>query len=62
MFNPSLPYSYEGDAMRIRYIGHAAFQIVGSKNVIIDPFLHGNPVAAELEGKPDLILVTYDIR
>jgi len=45
--------------MRIRYIGHAAFQIIGSKNVLIDPFITGNPSAADLSGTPDLILVTH---
>lgn len=45
--------------MKIRYLGHAAFQIIGSKNIVIDPFLTGNPVAAEQEGTPDLILVTH---
>jgi|GEM_PF-4393441 len=45
--------------MKIRYLGHSAFQIIGSKNVVIDPFLSGNPMAADLNGKPDLILVTH---
>ena len=45
--------------MKVRYLGHSAFQLIGSKNVLIDPFLSGNPIAAELNGKPDLILVTH---
>ncbi len=45
--------------MKVRYLGHSAFQLIGSKNVLIDPFLSGNPMAAELNGKPDLILVTH---
>lgn len=45
--------------VKIRFLGHAAFQILGSKNVVIDPFLSGNPTAAELEGTPDLIIVTH---
>ncbi len=45
--------------MKLRYLGHSAFQIIGSKNIIIDPFLSGNPLAAPLKGDPDLILVTH---
>ncbi len=45
--------------MRIRYLGHAAFQLIGSKNILIDPFISGNPLAAEPVGTPDLILVTH---
>ncbi len=45
--------------MKIRYLGHAAFQILGSKNILIDPFLTGNPLAAEPVGTPDLILITH---
>jgi len=45
--------------VRIRYIGHSAFQILGSKNIIIDPFITGNPVAKGVAGQPDLILVTH---
>ncbi len=45
--------------MKLRYLGHSAFQIIGSKNIIIDPFLNGNPLAAPPKGDPDLILVTH---
>jgi L-ascorbate metabolism protein UlaG (beta-lactamase superfamily) len=45
--------------MRIRYLGHSAFHLIGPKNIVIDPFLSGNPMAAELNGEPDLILVTH---
>jgi len=42
-------------------LGHAAFLIEGSKRILIDPFLTGNPKAAakpeELEA--DLILITH---
>ena len=42
-------------------MGHAAFEIAGSKRILIDPFLTGNPKAAakpeELEA--DLILITH---
>lgn len=45
----------------VRFLGHAAFEIKGSKTILIDPFLKDNPKAAakpeELEA--DLILVTH---
>ncbi len=45
----------------VRFLGHAAFEMKGSKTVLIDPFLKGNPKAAvrpeDLEA--DLILVTH---
>ncbi|NJE25521.1 metal-dependent hydrolase [Thermococcus sp. MV5] len=49
--------------VRIRFLGHAAFEIEGEgKKILIDPFLTGNPTAAakpeEFE-KVDLILVTH---
>ncbi|ANF22129.1 metal-dependent hydrolase [Thermococcus piezophilus] len=47
--------------VKVRFLGHAAFEIVGSKRILIDPFLTGNPAAAvkpeELEA--DLVLVTH---
>ena len=47
--------------VKVRFLGHAAFLIEGSKRILIDPFLSGNPQAAvrpeELEA--DLILVTH---
>ncbi|ASJ10188.1 metal-dependent hydrolase [Thermococcus sp. P6] len=47
--------------VRVRFLGHAAFLIEGSKKILIDPFLTGNPSAAakpeELDA--DLILVTH---
>lgn len=47
--------------MKITWLGHAAFLLEGSKKVLIDPFLSGNPTAPV---KPDdldvdLILVTH---
>ncbi|PSN83147.1 metal-dependent hydrolase [Candidatus Marsarchaeota G2 archaeon ECH_B_SAG-F08] len=48
--------------MKIRYLGHACFTLEDqSKTIIIDPFLTGNPVAAEKSDsiKADLILVTH---
>ena len=49
--------------MKITWWGHAAIQIEGSKIVIIDPFLTGNPVAAISPDKinqADLVAVTHD--
>ena len=47
--------------VKVRFLGHAAFEIAGSKRILIDPFLTGNPKAAakpeELEA--DLILITH---
>jgi L-ascorbate metabolism protein UlaG (beta-lactamase superfamily) len=48
--------------MDIRYLGHATFDFSdGSTNVLIDPFLTGNPkAAAKAEDlSPDVILVTH---
>jgi len=47
--------------MRIRWIGHACFLLEGSKNVVIDPFLIGNPMTSlkPSDIKADLILVTH---
>ncbi len=47
--------------MKITWLGHAAFLLEGSKRVVIDPFISGNPTAPV---KPDdldvdLILVTH---
>ncbi|AFK23129.1 metal-dependent hydrolase [Pyrococcus sp. ST04] len=48
--------------VKVKFLGHAAFYIEGSKKILIDPFLSGNPQAA---AKPDdfrdvdLILVTH---
>ncbi|ASJ05911.1 metal-dependent hydrolase [Thermococcus pacificus] len=47
--------------VKVKFLGHAAFLIEGSKKILVDPFLTGNPKAAakpeELEA--DLILVTH---
>ncbi len=50
-----------GDRVRIRWIGHACFLLEGSKTVIIDPFLIGNPVTSlkPSDIKADLVLVTH---
>ncbi|WP_288072021.1 metal-dependent hydrolase [Pyrococcus sp.] len=48
--------------VKITFLGHASFYIEGSKKILIDPFLSGNPVAS---AKPDdfktvdIILVTH---
>lgn len=47
--------------MQIKYLRHAAVQVSGSKTVLIDPFLSGNPKAAVSadEVAADYILVTH---
>nr|3X2X_A Chain A, UPF0173 metal-dependent hydrolase TM_1162 [Thermotoga maritima MSB8]3X2X_B Chain B, UPF0173 metal-dependent hydrolase TM_1162 [Thermotoga maritima MSB8]3X2X_C Chain C, UPF0173 metal-dependent hydrolase TM_1162 [Thermotoga maritima MSB8] len=47
--------------MKVTFLGHAVVLIEGKKNIIIDPFISGNPVCpVKLEGLPkiDYILVT----
>jgi len=50
--------------MKIRWLGHAAFEVKAKEGTIyIDPFLSGNPKAAakpEEIKKADLIFVTHD--
>jgi L-ascorbate metabolism protein UlaG (beta-lactamase superfamily) len=47
--------------MKVRWIGHAAFLLEGSKRVLIDPFITGNPTAAIKADEvcADLIAVTH---
>ncbi|PLV59886.1 metal-dependent hydrolase [Thermotoga sp. KOL6] len=48
--------------MKVTFLGHAAVLIEDKKNIIIDPFITGNPVASlKLEDLPkiDYILVTH---
>lgn len=47
--------------MKIQWIGHAAFLLKGSKKVLIDPFISGNPNAGlnTDDVEPDLIVVTH---
>lgn len=47
--------------MKITWLGHSAFLLEGSKNVLIDPFLSGNPLAARKadEIAADVIFVTH---
>ncbi len=49
--------------MRIKWIGHSALIIEGSKKVLIDPFLSGNPVAEtsiDEITECDIVIVTHD--
>src|SRR5919109_228254 len=49
-------------AVEIRWLGHACFELeAGGANVLIDPFLTGNPSAAASadEVEPDVILLTH---
>jgi len=47
--------------VEIRFLGHSAFEIRGSKRILVDPFLKNNPAAAAKpeEVEADLILVTH---
>jgi len=49
--------------LKITWLGHATFQIEGSKTVLVDPFLDDNPAAPkkadEIE-KADIVYVTHD--
>ena len=51
--------------MRLKWLGHSAVLLTGTKRVMIDPFLTGNPVVKvepeEREGL-DYIAVTHDHR
>ncbi len=49
--------------VKINYLGHAAVLISGSKSILIDPFITGNPKASlkvEEIPKVDFVLVTHD--
>ncbi len=47
--------------VKVKFLGHAAFLIEGSRKIVIDPFLTGNPKAAAKpeEVEADLILITH---
>ncbi|RLE52196.1 MAG: metal-dependent hydrolase [Candidatus Methanomethylicota archaeon] len=50
--------------MKVRWLGHAGFEIeISEKRILIDPWLTGNPVAKNKPGEfkeVDVILVTHD--
>ena len=49
-------------AFDIRWLGQSCFEITaGDKNILVDPFLNGNPKAAAAadEMEPDVILLTH---
>lgn len=45
--------------MQIKFIGHSCFEIRESKNILVDPFISGNPASPDVELKPDIIAVTH---
>lgn len=47
--------------MQIKFLGHACVQVCGSKTVLVDPYLSGNPAAAAApdEVQADYILLTH---
>lgn len=47
--------------MQMKFLGHACVEVCGSKRILIDPYLNGNPAAAAApeELAPDYILVTH---
>src|ERR671927_534780 len=49
-------------AVDVRWLGHSAFELkAGDANVVVDPFLTGNPKAAVSadEVEPNVILLTH---
>jgi len=49
--------------MKIKWIGHSALMLEGSRKVLIDPFLTGNPssvMAVEDIRECDVVIVTHD--
>lgn len=52
-----------GDPIRLTWLGHATWEIAGSKTIIVDPFLNDCPTAAkkaEEIDEADYVLVTHD--
>lgn len=47
--------------MKITWQGHACFELSGSRRVLIDPFITGNPLAKvkSEELSPDVLLITH---
>ncbi len=47
--------------MKIVWLGHSAFEVIGKKHVLIDPFISGNTVAPKKAGSlnPEVIVVTH---
>jgi L-ascorbate metabolism protein UlaG (beta-lactamase superfamily) len=50
--------------VKVTFLGHAAFKIEGSKTVLVDPFITGNPTSplkrVEDIEKADVVIVTHD--
>ena len=45
--------------MNIKFLGHSCFELTNNRNVLIDPFISGNPTSPDVELKPDIIAVTH---
>ena len=45
--------------MNIKFLGHSCFELTKNRNVLIDPFISGNPTSPDVELKPDIIAVTH---
>lgn len=46
--------------MRVRYLGHAGFELRNKITILIDPYFTGNEKAPKYTGKPDLVLSTHE--
>lgn len=54
---------HSGDKMKIRYLGHAAFEVLlDGKKILVDPWITGNPKSpVKLEGmSADIVIVTHE--
>jgi len=54
--------NWKGDVgMKLTFLGHAGFHVEGSTNIVIDPFLTGNPKAKTKpeDVKANLVLVSH---
>jgi L-ascorbate metabolism protein UlaG (beta-lactamase superfamily) len=47
--------------MKLTWLGHAAFELIGKKRILIDPFISGNPLSPKKieELQPEVIAITH---